>query len=72
MALCWWTPILSHLPGDTLVSGNLASGHRASVSADFEERKLRFGHRVPLSQTWVCPQPGVVGPGYNGRPGPVG
>jgi hypothetical protein len=61
-------PLSSLLLGDTLVSENLASGHRSPVSANFRERKFRFGHRVPLRQTWVDlgPSPtGLVGPAYN-------
>jgi hypothetical protein len=61
-------PLLSFLPGDTLVSRNLASEYRPLVSASFGERKFHFGHRVLLSQTWVDlgPSPtGLVAPAYN-------
>jgi len=35
-----------------------------------EERELYFGHPVPVNHTWVCPQPGLVGP-IRTRPDPA-
>jgi hypothetical protein len=42
-------PLLSLLPGDTLVYGNLASGYCSPILGSFGERKFHFGHQVPLS-----------------------